>query len=98
MLNYLLRRPNSTPYVFLNPLDLRRFGEPRVLRAFARRPPDWITIVQQDTSDFGYRYFGYDYGLRIRQWIEANYTEVAARNPELAKTRRITFWKKSRKE
>jgi hypothetical protein len=75
MINYLSRRVVSTPYVNFNPPDLLLFGEANMLEALRRRPPDDILIVHKQTSEFGVRFFGQEYGQSIDQWIAANYRE-----------------------
>ena len=76
MLNYLARRVNPTPYNKLMPPELIAFGEQDVLQAFADDPPDFIMLVHKDTSEFGARFFGRDYGRRIFEWIHAGYEPV----------------------
>ena len=73
MINYLSRRVTATPYVNFNPPDLLLFGESNMLTALRRRPPDYVMIVHKDTSEFGVRFFGVDYGRKLGAWIEANY-------------------------
>ena len=79
MINYLARRPNPTPYVNLMPPEVLMFGEERILRAYERRPPDYIVLVlPSNPADYGYKSFAQDYGARIYRWIEANYRQVPA--------------------
>jgi len=76
MLNYLSRRVNPSPYIALDPVALSVFGEGEVLRSFQTRPPDYIALVHIDFSEFGFRFFGRDYGQQIYSWIEAHYENV----------------------
>jgi hypothetical protein len=73
MINYLARRENPTPYTFLTPFDLRWFGEAAVLATFQAHPPDLIALVHQDTSAYGPRFFGRDYGQTLAGWIYSHY-------------------------
>jgi 4-amino-4-deoxy-L-arabinose transferase-like glycosyltransferase len=75
MINYLARRRAPTPYVNFNPPDLLLFGEATMLQSLEHRPPDYILIVHKQTSEFGVRFFGWDYGRAIYQWIAQNYRE-----------------------
>ena len=73
MLNYLARRNNPTPYINFMPLELNVFGEQRMLAALQARPPDMIALVHKDTSEYGPRFFGRDYGQAIGAWVRAEY-------------------------
>ncbi|HJZ87156.1 MAG TPA: hypothetical protein VKN99_18410 [Polyangia bacterium] len=76
-LNYLLRRPNPTPYDNFQPTDVIVFGEDAMLAAFAAHPPARIALVHKDTSEFGYRFFGRDYAQRLGAWIRAYYRRAS---------------------
>jgi hypothetical protein len=76
MLNYLARRAASTPYVVFMPLDVVVFQEARILHAFQQHPPDFVLLVHKDTSEFGYTYFGRDYGQSLFSWVMENYHAV----------------------
>ncbi len=76
MLNYLLRRPNPTPYLFFGPFDVAIFGEARMLKALEAHPPDHVALVHKDTAEYGARTFGRDYGHGIAAWVRANYQAV----------------------
>ena len=76
MLNYLARRVNPTPHSNLMPPGLIVFGEDEILQTFVDDPPDFIMLVHKDTTEFGARFFGRDYGRRIFEWIHAEYEPV----------------------
>jgi hypothetical protein len=76
MLNFLARRTNPTPFSAFLPVELIMFGEPRIVQAFERSPPDFVALVHADTSEYGYRFFGQDYGRQLRAWIDAHYRPV----------------------
>ncbi len=76
MLNYLLRRSNPTPYTNFMPTEVILFGESAMLEAFREHPPDWIALAHKDTSEFGFRFFGQDYGQALHAWIMEAYQPV----------------------
>jgi dolichyl-phosphate-mannose-protein mannosyltransferase len=76
MLNYLARRRSPTPYIDFMPTELAYFGEEVMLDAFRKAPPDWIALVHKDTSEYGYRFFGRDYGRGFGSWIRTDYDPV----------------------
>jgi hypothetical protein len=73
MINYLTRRRTATRYVNFNPPDLLLFGEQNMATAMEKSPPDFIFIVHKDTSEFGERFFGVDYGKQLGAWIGEHY-------------------------
>ena len=88
MLNYLSRRVNPTPYINFMPLELVAFGEGTIVRSFEEHPPDFIAIVHKDTSEYGFQYFGRDYGRRLMGWVKRNYdTTLLAGAPPLQSRR-----------
>jgi hypothetical protein len=62
ILNYLSRRFNSTPVLTLMPPEILMFGGRRLLVLLQDAPPDYIVLVHRDTGEYGYRFFGRDYG------------------------------------
>lgn len=76
MLNYLTRRTNPLRYGNFNPQQLQIFGEQEMRSEFERRRPDYIALVHRETSQYGFDYFGRDYGQNLFQWISANYRGV----------------------
>jgi hypothetical protein len=77
MLNYLARRLSPTPYVNYMPTEFRLFGEQKILSALEANPPDWIALIEKDTSEYGSRYFGLDFGQLIGQWIASHYAPAS---------------------
>lgn len=73
MINYLTRISNPTPYVNFMPLEFSIFGEDNILSAFRANPPDFIALTGRETGEYGYRFFGRDYALRLFAWIVDNY-------------------------
>jgi hypothetical protein len=76
MINYLSRRVNPTPYNYFMPTDLMIYGEENMLKAFQANPPDYVCLVHKDTSEFGFTFFGRDYGQTLYSWIQRNYRRV----------------------
>jgi hypothetical protein len=75
MLNYLTRRDNPTPYVVFA-FEVWAFGETNMLAAYEKNPPDYIVLVQRDSSEYGVPYFGMEkgYGFDVMQWVRRNYS------------------------
>jgi hypothetical protein len=76
MLNYLARRVNPTPYLNFMPPELAAFGEPAILAALASRAPDFVVLVHKDTTEYGARFFGREYGTPLLAWVRAHYRVV----------------------
>ena len=77
-INYLSRRVNPTPCLDWTPTVLTAFGQAGMTAAFEKNPPDYILLVERDTSEFGIGYFGRSpgYGAELMQWIGENYQPV----------------------
>lgn len=76
MINYLSRRVNPTPYTNFMPPELILYGEDRILDAFRRTPPDYVLIVHKFTGEYGFPYFGRDYGKALYYWVMHHYEQV----------------------
>jgi hypothetical protein len=76
MINYLLRRRSSIPYLTMLPTEMATFGEQALLSALQRDPPELIVLAHRETIEFGPRFMGTDYGLRVSEWIAQNYVRV----------------------
>ncbi len=77
MLNYLTHRDNPTPYVVFA-FEVWAFGETNMLAAYEKAPPDYIVLVQRDSSEYGVKFFGQQqgYGFDVMQWVRQNYQPV----------------------
>jgi hypothetical protein len=73
MANYLLRMRNPTPYGLFIPMDVRIYGEPKMLASLRASPPMWILLVHRDDTEYGVRFFGRDYAHTIANWLQENY-------------------------
>ena len=76
MINYLLRIRSSIPYLTLLPPDMAAFGEPALLSALQRDPPELIVLAHRETIEYGPRFLGTDYGLDVAAWIARHYGRV----------------------
>jgi hypothetical protein len=74
MLNYLSRRANGCRYISFMPPELAIFGEDTMLKAISAQPPDYVIMLKKDAKEYGYNYFGQDFGCKIFGWIKENYT------------------------
>jgi hypothetical protein len=76
MINYLLRRRSSIPYLTMLPSDEAQFGEDELLGSLERRPPAQLVLVHRTTEEFGTPVFGSDYAQRTMQWVASHYTPL----------------------
>jgi hypothetical protein len=73
-LNYLSRRVNPTPCLFWDPGVFPVFGEANMIARFEASAPDYIVIVEQSSTEFGFRYFGDPgFGDTLMKWVRQNY-------------------------
>ncbi len=52
-------------------------AEERLLSDWRERPPDLIVWWSRDEGNFGYKGFGFDYGVTVAEWISAHYAPVS---------------------
>lgn len=78
-LNYWLRRRNSIPFNLFLPPELAAFGEPAVLAALERQPPDFVALMHRRTEEFAVGAFGSDprNGQALLRWVRAHYRRVS---------------------
>ena len=74
-LNYLTRRATTLRQMNFMMTEMIVFGEPAIVAGLDRRPPDYIVLVDKDTSEFGVGPFGRDprYGQLIMDWVREHY-------------------------
>jgi hypothetical protein len=77
MINYLARIASSVPYDCFTPPVLQMFGETQIIFELNAHPPDYILLVYRDTTEYGPRMFGRDYGLDLYSWVMNHYCAVA---------------------
>lgn len=78
MINYLARRRSPSPYINFMPPELLMYGEANMVSALEANPPDFIAVVDKDTSEYGVPRFGRDYGRLIAAWVTAKKYDVVA--------------------
>jgi hypothetical protein len=77
MLNFLAGRVNPTPCLTWEPVIMKALGPSKMTAAFEQHPPDYILLVERDTSEFGIGYFGSPgFGDDVMQWVRENYQSV----------------------
>jgi hypothetical protein len=78
IVNYLGRRHNPTRYLAWDPAQIAGFGQDSMTADFLSKSPDYIMLVHRDSFDYGVKFFGQEekFGLKLTQWIEANYEPV----------------------
>ncbi|HTV62812.1 MAG TPA: hypothetical protein VMH30_09615 [Verrucomicrobiae bacterium] len=77
MLNFLTRRVNSTPCLSWEPVIMDALGPQMMTAAFEQHPPDYVFLVERDSSEFGVGYFGSSgFGADVMQWIRQNYQPI----------------------
>lgn len=76
IINYLSRRSNSTQIINLMPPEMLMIGEYQILEWIKAAPPDYVVLMHKDTSEYGVKYFGVDYGVKLLNWINNKYSPV----------------------
>jgi hypothetical protein len=85
-LNYLTRHVNPTGGLDWNPTMFTVFGQDTMTAAIENHAPDYIFLVEWDSSEFKVGYFGSspEYGQALMDWIHKNYkTQVLIGNEPL---------------
>src|SRR5262249_39578064 len=78
IVNYLSRRHSPTRYLDWDLAQIAAFGQEKMTADFENSSPDYVVLVHRDSLDFAVKYFGQEqrFGLKLLQWIEANYEPV----------------------
>jgi hypothetical protein len=77
MLNFLTRHPNPSPCISWEPVIMNAIGSAKMTSAFEQNPPDYIFLVERDSSEFGVGYFGSPgFGQDVMLWVRKNYQPV----------------------
>lgn len=72
-LNFLLPRDSAVRYTSLVPNCVFLYDEKKIVQALQQRDIDYVVVVNRMTYEYGFPFFGIDYGKRIAQWIVDNY-------------------------
>ena len=67
---------HSSGGISFMPPELIMFREAEMVAAFEARPPDYVCLVQRDTTEYGYSCFGHGYGEQLYGWIVRRYRAV----------------------
>lgn len=91
MINYLTKRVNPTPYINFMVPEIQLYGENHILESFKNNSPDYFVIVDRDTSEYGYNFFGEhpEYGQKILNWINHEYDPVCLSDNEALKQKKF---------
>jgi hypothetical protein len=76
MINYLTRRENPTGQLNFTPPAMIMYGDAEMLAAFQSHPPDFLMLMNTDSTEYGARTFGIDYAQTLYRWILDNYEEA----------------------
>lgn len=82
LLNFLLDSPPRTySYAYTPGLLDTPAKEDRVVRELRELPVDYVVVVTRPTAEFGFARLGKDYGVRLKQAIDADYRTYAQIGP-----------------
>lgn len=76
LINFLSERSTYNKFYCLIPNHIETFGEDNIVRVLKNNLPDYIITDNVDSSWYGYKYFGIDYGFKINSLITKNYTFI----------------------
>ncbi len=74
-INYLARRVNPTRFISFLPPYLTH-GWDKMCDSIKEGSPNYIVLIEWDSTEHGARYFGKDYAVKLYSWIMENYTQV----------------------
>jgi hypothetical protein len=72
LINFLTGRDSNNRFYSLTP-DFAEVFEKQIIQDIKRKKINFIFITNQDTMDYGFRYFGEDYGKNIYNYVRNNY-------------------------
>ncbi|MDD3014787.1 MAG: hypothetical protein PHC34_13885 [Candidatus Gastranaerophilales bacterium] len=73
ILNFLTDRPSHGWYYSLIPNYVETLGEDKIINNLEKNPPDYIFVNNRECTEYGFPYFGKDYGFEIDNFIKENY-------------------------
>ncbi len=77
MLNYLARVAAPVRYVNYMPPELLMFAEERMVADLRAAAPAAVVLVHKPTAEYGFPWFGTDYGRAFAPWLNENYAKGA---------------------
>jgi hypothetical protein len=72
-INIFSCRENSTGYYTFVPPITKLIGEEKIIDRFEKSNIDYVIIVNRETREYGFPYFGVHYGEKINLWIKKHY-------------------------
>lgn len=80
MINFLTAHDSNNRFYSLTPNFVEAF-ESEIIQHINFKKPDYVFITNQDTEDYGFRYFGKNYGKEIYNCVKSNYKYVERIKP-----------------
>jgi hypothetical protein len=75
-INYFANRESPLKYDSLTPNFFKEIGEDRIVKEFKSLSVDYVVLVHRHCFEYGYSYFGTDFGKKLWQWIFDAYEPV----------------------
>jgi len=72
-INFFSHRENPTGYYTFIPPYLEFISEEKIIDRFEKTDIDYILVVSRTTQEYGFPYFGVNYGKNIDLWIKDHY-------------------------
>ena len=73
-INFFSHRENPTGYLYFIPPVFEFISEEKIISRFEKTNLDYILIVNRETREYGFPYFGVHYGKNIDFWIKKHYS------------------------
>ena len=80
-INLFTSRKNPSRYYSFVPPVCIRIGEGNIIAELNRYNIDYFVIVHRTTAEYGYPFFGVDYGKKIFSWINEHYEVIKQFGP-----------------
>jgi len=75
MINFITNHPSNGVYYSPLPHYIEAFGEDKIISDTQKEKINYIIINNRNSSDYGPAYMCKDYGLKICNWVYANYSK-----------------------
>jgi hypothetical protein len=75
-INYFSKRESPVIYDNFTPNYFNTIGEDKIVQGFKSCSIDYIVLVHRPCFEFGYSYFGIDFGKKLWQWVFEEYEPV----------------------